>query len=125
VRIDNQEPLSVGKASVLSVIIPVYDEAPTIGRVVQQVIGAVPEMPKQIVVVDDGSTDGTSEWLRRNLVHPDGIWRGMALNDKGDLVLSADRLQNRVSFGSPFCFTNTIEARVRPYEPDSPTFRGM
>jgi cellulose synthase/poly-beta-1,6-N-acetylglucosamine synthase-like glycosyltransferase len=46
-------------ASVLSVIIPVYNEAQTIGRILQQVVGAVPETPKQIVIVDDCSTDGT------------------------------------------------------------------
>ncbi len=54
-------------ASVLSVIIPVYNEAQTIGRILQQVVEAVPQTPKQIVIVDDCSTDGTSEWLRRNL----------------------------------------------------------
>jgi cellulose synthase/poly-beta-1,6-N-acetylglucosamine synthase-like glycosyltransferase len=32
-------------ASVLSVIIPVYNEAQTIGRTLQQVVGAVPETP--------------------------------------------------------------------------------
>jgi glycosyltransferase involved in cell wall biosynthesis len=85
-------------ASVLSVIIPVYNEAQTIGRILQQVVEAVPETPKQIVIVDDCSTDGTSDWLRRNLAHSDGIWRGMSLNDKGDLVLSADGLQNQGEF---------------------------
>lgn len=85
-------------ASMLSVIIPVYNEAQTIGRLLQQVVGAVPETPKQIVIVDDCSTDGTSEWLRRNLAHSHGIWRGMSLSDKGYLVLSAHGLQNQGEF---------------------------
>jgi len=85
-------------ASVLSVIIPVYNEAQTIGRILQQVVGAVPETPKQIVIVDDSSTEGTSEWLRRNLAHSDGIWCQMSLNDKGDLALSANGLQNQGEF---------------------------
>jgi glycosyltransferase involved in cell wall biosynthesis len=97
VRQNDQTPLSVGNG-VLSVIIPVYNEAQTIGRILQQVVGAVPETPKQIVIVDDCSTDGTSGWLRRNLAHSDGSWRGMSLNDKGDLVLSADGLQNQGEF---------------------------
>jgi glycosyltransferase involved in cell wall biosynthesis len=91
-------PSRLETASVLSVIIPVYNEAQTIGRILQQVVGAVPETPKQIVIVDDCSTDGTSEWLRRHLAHSDGIWRGMSLNDKGDLILSADGPQNQGEF---------------------------
>lgn len=93
-----KRPSWLETASVLSVIIPVYNEAQTIGRILQQVVGAVPETAKQIVIVDDFSTDGTSEWLRRNLAHSDGIWRGMSLNDKSDLVLSTDGLQNQGEF---------------------------
>jgi glycosyltransferase involved in cell wall biosynthesis len=79
---------------VLSVIFPVYNEAQTIARIVEQVVKAVPETTKQIVIVDDCSTDGTAEWLRRNLARSDGVWNGIALNDEGDLELSADGLHN-------------------------------
>ena len=58
---------SLASAPVLSVIIPAYNEAQTIGRLLQQVVRAIPEVPKQVVIVDDYSKDGTSEWLRRNL----------------------------------------------------------
>jgi hypothetical protein len=37
------------KAPVLSVIIPVYNEAQTIGRILQQVVRAVAETTKQII----------------------------------------------------------------------------
>ena len=47
----------------LSVVIPAYNEAGTIERVLQAVASALPAVDKQIVVVDDGSTDGTREWL--------------------------------------------------------------
>jgi len=47
----------------LSVIIPCYNERPYIERVLQRVVMALPQVEKEIIVVDDGSTDGTREWL--------------------------------------------------------------
>ena len=54
-------------APTLSVVIPVYNEAGTIGLILAAVTRALPEVPKQIIIVDDCSTDGTARWLRRNL----------------------------------------------------------
>lgn len=45
----------------LSIIVPVYNEAATIATVLSRVLAV--DIDKQIVVVDDGSTDGTAEWL--------------------------------------------------------------
>jgi glycosyltransferase involved in cell wall biosynthesis len=47
----------------LSVIIPVYNEQTTIEQVIDEV-NAVP-LEKEIIVVDDGSTDGTVAAIRR------------------------------------------------------------
>jgi len=47
---------------ILSVIVPVYNEAKTIKQIIDKVI-AVP-IDKEIVVVDDSSTDGTDKILR-------------------------------------------------------------
>src|SRR5215831_12623452 len=84
--------------TVLSVIIPVYNEAQTIGPMLNQVVRAIPEVAKQVVIVDDCSKDGTSEWLRRNLAHADGLWHTLALNDDSELELSADGPQNAAGF---------------------------
>ena len=46
----------------LSVIVPVYNEAKTIKQVVDKIL-AVP-LDKEIIVVDDSSTDGTDKILR-------------------------------------------------------------
>lgn len=54
----------------LSVIIPVYNEKPTVEEILHRV-AAVP-ISKEIIVVDDGSTDGTRE-----------ILRGIAQNSQG------------------------------------------
>lgn len=55
-----------------SVIISVYNELQTIGRILIEVAKALPEVPKQIVIVDDRSSDGTSDWLRKNLSQSGG-----------------------------------------------------
>jgi glycosyltransferase involved in cell wall biosynthesis len=89
---------------VLSIIIPAYNEAQTIGRIVQEVVRAVPEVPKQIVIVDDCSKDGTSDWLRRNLANAGGIWHGISLNDGGELDLSVDGPQKEGGFSVTVLF---------------------
>lgn len=45
----------------LSVVMPVYNEKATIREIVQQVCAV--EIDKEVIIVDDGSSDGTSELL--------------------------------------------------------------
>jgi glycosyltransferase involved in cell wall biosynthesis len=47
----------------LSVVIPVYNERQTLPEILDRVQAVA--IPKEIVVVDDGSTDGTREYLAR------------------------------------------------------------
>jgi glycosyltransferase involved in cell wall biosynthesis len=53
----------------LSVVIPVYNEAATIEKVIQRVRGT--DLPCEIIVVDDGSTDGAREILKNLEDEPD------------------------------------------------------
>lgn len=55
----------------LSVIVPVYNEKSTIDRIIR-VVQLVP-VKKEIVIVDDGSTDGTRELVRQRFVGQDGF----------------------------------------------------
>ena len=50
----------------VSVVIPCYNEAGTIEKVVEAVLGA-PGPEKEIIVVDDCSTDGTREILKEKI----------------------------------------------------------
>jgi glycosyltransferase involved in cell wall biosynthesis len=86
----------------LSIVIPCYNEAATIAELVARVRAAA--VPRQeVIVVDDGSTDGTAEALRgpladqidRVIVHPQNRGKGAAVRSgiataTGDLVLIQD-----------------------------------
>ncbi|MBO8142099.1 MAG: glycosyltransferase family 2 protein [Firmicutes bacterium] len=66
------------------VVIPVYNEAPSVERVLGEVRAAAPRA--DILVIDDGSTDGSSEILRRIpgirvIRHRENLGYGAALLD--------------------------------------------
>ena len=48
---------------VLSVVVPVYNEASTVASVVELLRET--QLPMQIILIDDGSTDGTDDALKR------------------------------------------------------------
>src|SRR5271154_450402 len=51
----------------ISVVIPVYNEAATIGKVIERVLDC--GFDTEVIVVDDASTDGTTKFLRE-FSHP-------------------------------------------------------
>ncbi|MEO7761705.1 MAG: glycosyltransferase family 2 protein [Casimicrobiaceae bacterium] len=63
----------------LSVIIPSYNERCTLERIIDAVI-ASPCGDKEIIVVDDGSTDGTRELLRAS-IEPSGLVHKVLYHD--------------------------------------------
>ncbi|HEY8445472.1 MAG TPA: glycosyltransferase family 2 protein [Thermomicrobiales bacterium] len=85
----------------LSIVIPVYNERATIAELLRRV-RATP-WPKQIIIVDDGSTDGTTEALQAEaaagdvelIVHPVNQGKGAAVRSgfarvEGDVVIIQD-----------------------------------
>ena len=71
----------------LSILMPVYNEAPTVARAIDSVLKADLGLRSELIVIDDGSTDGTREILRardwpdgtRFLEHPRNQGKGAAI----------------------------------------------
>jgi len=86
----------------LSVIVPVYNEEKTIARVIEEVKNTkIKGMAKEIIVVDDFSTDGTSGILKKAkgrikiFCHKKNMGKGAAVktginNSTGDIILIQD-----------------------------------
>ena len=47
----------------ISIVVPVYNEARTVAEVIQRLVAIDLPAPREILVVNDGSTDGTREVL--------------------------------------------------------------
>ena len=75
----------------LSVIIPVYNEASTVEQIVDKVMSSTIE--KELIIVDDGSTDGTAEILKNRIEGRQGvrIFRHERNRGKGAAVRTAQQ----------------------------------
>jgi len=86
----------------LSVIVPVFNERSTVAEIVRRMRSVELPVEREIVVVDDGSDDGTGAVLTqlrdstvRVIAHPQNRGKGAAIRTglesaKGDLVLVQD-----------------------------------
>lgn len=92
----------------LSVIIPVYNEIETIEKILQKIVGVMPEIPKEIVMVDDGSRDGTREWLAATFGDPEHHPVRAYLDDTQTFRLLPVKEDPTVDLSRPTCEVNVI-----------------
>jgi glycosyltransferase involved in cell wall biosynthesis len=89
----------------LSIIMPVYNEARTLGEIVARVMKSPVPLARELVIVDDASTDATRDVLReigalhgeaiRIFTHPQNLGKGAAIRTaiaqaRGDIILVQD-----------------------------------
>jgi glycosyltransferase involved in cell wall biosynthesis len=103
----------------LSVVIPVYNEVRTLTKVVERVRHT--GLPLEIVIVDDGSTDGTRELLAR--------WADERKSDNADLIVVLhERNQGKggaLRTGFARCTGDVIIVQDADLEYDPQDFRAL
>ena len=75
----------------VSIIIPCYNEHKTIAQIVNKILNQT-KIEKEIIIIDDCSTDGTKEILQKNI------------NSKVDKII-----YNKKNFGKGFCIKKGVE----------------
>ena len=75
----------------VSIIIPCYNEHKTIDQIVNKILSQN-KIEKEIIIIDDCSTDGTKEILQKNI------------NSKVDKII-----YNKKNFGKGFCIKKGVE----------------
>lgn len=87
----------------LSIVVPVFNEAATLGQLIESVRGALNDASHEIILVDDGSTDGSRAMIEAfategrmvALFHAENRGKGAALRSafgvvRGDVIVIQD-----------------------------------
>lgn len=89
---------------ILSIIIPVFNEEETVGEIIKRVLSVKlpPQLEKEIIAVDDGSTDGSKSKIKslklekiKLLSHSKNLGKGAAIraglkSATGDIIIIQD-----------------------------------
>jgi glycosyltransferase involved in cell wall biosynthesis len=88
-----EEPAATTRQTMLSIVMPAYNERRTIARAIAEVMSAELPCPFELIVVNDGSTDGTTEILQalnhpraRVINHPRNLGKGAALQTGAEVA---------------------------------------
>jgi glycosyltransferase involved in cell wall biosynthesis len=75
-----------GRRELLSIIVPVYNEVRTVGAVIDRLLSIELPIEREILIVDDGSTDGTREALRGIAGHGIRVFEADRNRGKGHAI---------------------------------------
>jgi glycosyltransferase involved in cell wall biosynthesis len=67
----------------LSIVIPVYNERETLPRILRAAAQALPGVSREIVLIDDGSQDGSREWIQATFPEDENVIAGTRRSDGG------------------------------------------
>ncbi|KIQ16298.1 hypothetical protein RT97_31030 [Variovorax paradoxus] len=81
----------------LSIVIPVLNEVRTLPSVLVAVSRALPEVDKEILLVDDGSVDGTREWIRATFPDDRRAVSHMSIDSGGNFVCNGGPAAARIT----------------------------
>ena len=65
----------------LSIVVPVYNEKKYLPEMLKRLFKVLVGIPRELIIVDDGSTDGTREWVVENFGTSPSRWTGIAERD--------------------------------------------
>jgi len=68
----------------LTIAIPVYNERRLLPQLLARLDGVLPEVAKEVILVDDGSSDGTREWIVGHIGSDERFWTGMRVAADGE-----------------------------------------
>ncbi|MBI4348229.1 MAG: glycosyltransferase family 2 protein [Elusimicrobia bacterium] len=85
----------------LSIVVPIYNERATLPKILERVRAVKLPIDREIILVDDGSTDGTREWMKehagdaRVILHEKNQGKGAAVRTgigaaKGEFLIIQD-----------------------------------
>lgn len=86
----------------VSIVIPCYNEISTIGKILEKVLSVPLDIDREVIIVDDCSTDGTREYLKKIdndevkvIFHEINKGKGASLrtgfsNAEGDIIIIQD-----------------------------------
>ena len=77
----------------LSIVVPVYNERVFLPRILEKLTQALEGVEKEVVIVDDCSTDGTREWIRENFAEQIKYVRGFAAGANGEIQIEEAELR--------------------------------
>jgi glycosyltransferase involved in cell wall biosynthesis len=99
----------------LSIVIPVYNERETLPRLLRVVALALPDVEREIVLVDDCSRDGTRDWIKETFQADSNVVAGVRRGDDGKIEFLSAEAASSAPEGS-YEKTGTLVVRPRLHE---------